>query len=124
MIKDERAERLKQTDEMLIPIRNQITALQKEQETEKAERLQKEKEILRHMTDNVFDLNEKINREKDDRETKIAIVKEETIKELKQRDKHFGDFQNKIVNDLKVLKDEIYFEMDNRFQHQNEIVDN
>ena len=27
-------------------------------------------------------------------------------------------------NDLKVLKDEIYYEMNNRFDHQNQIVDN
>ena len=54
----------------------------------------------------------------------MTIMKEEVKKELEQRDKYFSDYQNKMQNDLKVLKDEIYYEMNNRFDHQNQIVDN
>ena len=50
-------------------------------------------------------------------------MKEEVVKDLAQRDKYFSDFQNKMTNDLKVLKDEIFYEMYNRFNHQNQIVD-
>ena len=124
MIITEREERLKQTDEQLNPIRSHLASLQKDYDNEKSERLQHEKEIYRHISDNVYDLNEKLNRENDDRNTKIALLREETAKELKQRDKYFGDFQGKMQGELKVLKDEIYNEMDNRFNHQNEIVDN
>ena len=43
---------------------------------------------------------------------------------MKKRDKSIADTQNKSDNDLKVLKDEIYMEMENRFAHQNQIIDN
>lgn len=124
MIKSEREERLRQNEEQLSVIRNQIAGLQKESEHERAERLQHEKEIYRNISDNVFDINERIHREKDDRNTKITILKEETLNDFKQRDKYFSEFQTKMKNELGVLKDEIYYEMDNRFSHQNEIVDN
>ena len=52
------------------------------------------------------------------------MPREEFNKELATHDKYFTDFQNKMSNDLKVLKDEIYYEMNNRFDHQNEIIDN
>jgi hypothetical protein len=45
-------------------------------------------------------------------------------KEFEKRDKSIADTQNKSDNDLKVLKDEIYIEMENRFAHQNQIIDN
>ena len=44
--------------------------------------------------------------------------------EFEKRDKSIADTQNKSDNDLKVLKDEIYMEMENRFAHQNQIIDN
>ena len=124
MIKMEREDRMRQNDEQLSLIRNQIASLQKDSENEKAERLQHEKEIYRGISDNVFDLNERIQRERDDRNTKMTLMKESNSNDFKQRDKYFSDFQNKMKNELGVLKDEIYFEMDNRFSHQNEIVDN
>ncbi len=124
MIIEEKEERLKQTDEQLNPIRTHLANLQKDYDNEKTERLQHEKEIYRHISDNVYDINEKITREKDDRNTKIATLREENQKDLKQRDKYFGDFQIKMQNELKVLKDQVFMEMDNRFAHQNEIVDN
>jgi len=124
MIIAEREERLKQTDEQLNPIRAHLASLQKEQDNEKVERLQHEKEIYRHISDNVYEINEKLNREKDERNTKITLLREEKEKDLKMRDKSFGDFQNKMQNEIKIIKDEIYIEMDNRFAQQNEIVDN
>lgn len=124
MIIDEKEERLKQTDEQLNPIRNHLTNLQKDHDNEKSERLQHEKEIYRHISDNVYDLNEKLNRENDDRNTKLATLREETLKGFKQTDKYFGDFQNKFSLELQTLKDQVFMEMDNRFAHQNEIVDN
>lgn len=124
MIKQEREERLKQTDVMLEPIRKELAELKAQQQKETKEREEGEKEIIRNINDNVYEINEKIKREKDDRDAKINILKEENSKEIKVRDQNFSDYQNKVANDLKVLKDEIYYEMENRFAHQNQIVDN
>jgi hypothetical protein len=51
-------------------------------------------------------------------------MKEKFEVELEKRDKILADYQNNNIDDLKVLKDEIYAEMDNRFAHQNAIIDN
>ena len=51
-------------------------------------------------------------------------MREKTLKEMKQREKYFGDFQGKTQNELKVIKDEVNSEMENRFISQNEIADN
>ena len=115
---------MKQTDEQLNPIRTHLNSLQKDYDNEKLERLQHEKDIYRTISDEVFTMNEKLDREKSDRNTKISIFKEETLNNFKSRDKLFGDFQTSINNQFKILKDEIYMEMDNRFSHQNEIIDN
>ena len=53
----------------------------------------------------------------------MTLVKQSNSNDFKQRDKYFSDFQNKMKNKLSVLNDEIYFESDNRDNHQNEIVD-
>ena len=124
MIINEREERMRQTDEQLNPIRTHLSNLQRDHDNDKAERLQHEKEIYRNISDNVFELNEKLNREKDERNTKIAILKEETTKDMKIRDKLFSDFQNNLHNDMQNLKDDLFGEMNNRFSHQNQIVDN
>jgi hypothetical protein len=94
------------------------------QENERSERLQHEKEAYRTISDEVYTINEKIDREKTERGAKIAILREEMLADFSQRDKVFGQYQDKLNNEMKVLKDEIYGEMDNRFSHQNEIVDN
>jgi hypothetical protein len=96
----------------------------KDHDENRAERLQHEKEIYRNISDNVFDINEKINREKEERNIKISQLKEETVKDLKIRDRSFAEFQNKMYNELQIVKDGIYGEMDNRFSQQNEIIDN
>ena len=124
MIKEEREERLKQSDEMLIPLIKRLDALEEGAKQEKVDRLEGEKEIIRNINDNVYEINERIKRETEERGIKEKIMNENMMKEFEKRDKYFADFQNQSKDDLKVLKDEIYFEMENRFAHQNRIIDN
>ena len=83
-----------------------------------------EKEIIKNINDNVYEINSKLDREKEDRNTKIKILNEKMESELAKRDKSIANIQNKNTDDLKVLKDELYAEMENRFAHQNQIIDN
>jgi hypothetical protein len=109
---------------MLAPLKKDLNEISKKFDIEKAEREQGEKEIIRNINDNVYELQEKLNRENTERNTKIKIMKEKFEVELEKRDKILADYQNNNIDDLKVLKDEIYAEMDNRFAHQNAIIDN
>jgi hypothetical protein len=124
MIIEEREERLRQTDEQLKPIREQLIKLEKEQKVEKEERIHNEKETMRYIDDNVFEINENIDKERNDRTTKMVVLREEIKEEIRARDHTFSEFQKKVVNDIQIVRDEIKFEMDNRFNHQNSIIDN
>ena len=53
----------------------------------------------------------------------MIVLKSETNDEFKHRDELFDQFQNKLQKQVVGMKDEIYLEMNNRFSHQNEIVD-
>ena len=54
----------------------------------------------------------------------MKMFREDMNNEFKKRDEQIMETQNKSNNDLKVLKDDIYMEMENRFAHQNQIIDN
>ena len=68
-------------------------------------------------------MNDKLNREKEDRNEKLNEFNENMLKELEKRDKMIEDYKNKSNLNLKDLRDEIYAEMENRFDHQNKIID-
>jgi len=111
-------------EEQVKPIKSHLDRLMIDFDKEKGERLQGEKYIYRSISDEVYKINEKLDREISERNTKLAIQKEENILNFKQKDQHFAEFKIKVMFDLKVLRDEIFLEMENRFNHQNEIVDN
>ena len=113
-LEQEREERLKQNQDTLGNIQNRLTFLEEAQK----------KEIIKNINDNVYEINSKLDREKEDRNTKIKILNEKMESELAKRDKSIANIQNKNTDDLKVLKDELYAEMENRFAHQNQIIDN
>jgi hypothetical protein len=111
-------------EEQIRPIKTHLDRLMIDFEKEKSERLQGEKDIYRSISDEVYKISEKMDREISERNTKLAIQKEENILNFKQRNQHFSDFKIQVLFDLKILRDEIFQEMENRFNHQNEIVDN
>ena len=45
------------------------------------------------------------------------------LKKLEKRDKMIEEYKNKSNFHLKELRDEIYAKMENRFNHQNKIID-
>ena len=98
--------------------------MEEAQKQEKIDREEGEKEIIKNINDNVYELNSKLDREKEDRNVKMKIFNEKMENELAKRDKYISDLQNKNNDDLKLLKDELYAEMENRFAHQNQIIDN
>jgi hypothetical protein len=111
-------------EEKVKPIKEHLDQLLIDFDKEKTDRLQVEKDIYRSISDEVYNINEKLDREISERNTKIVIQKEQNILNFEQRQNYFAEFKIKVLFDLKVLKDEIYIEMESRFKNQNEIVDN
>ena len=120
----EKKEILKQNKDNLNNLQNRFTNLEKLNKQEKTNREEGEKGIKTNINKNVEELNTKLESEKDDRNKNIKILKENFISELSKRDKSLVDLQNKNTNDLKILKEEVYAELENRFDNQNQIVNN
>ena len=111
---------LKQNNDNLNNIQNKFTNLEKQYKQEKNNREENQKEIKTNINKNVKEINTKLESEN----KSIKIFKENFMNELDKRDKSLADLQNKNTNDLKMLKEEVYAELENRFDHQNQIVNN
>ena len=123
MIKEEREERLRHTEEQLNPIRNQLKNLQFQYESGKSERLKHEKDIYKEIKNEVKNMNSTMEIEKNDRNEKLQILNDDRNKEMNLRDSLFEDYDKKENIRLKKEKNEVFEEMDNRFKQQNEVVD-
>lgn len=117
-------ERFKQNQDSIRKIQERLDKLEKGAKQEKKEREDGRNEIIKNINDHVSNLNSKLNKEKEDRNNTIEIFNQNIMKELGIRDKSISDLEDKNTDDLKKLKDELYTEMENRFDHQNRIIEN
>jgi len=124
MINQEREERLRQTDEQLRPIRAKLLELEAAQELEKNTRIQKEKEILQKLSDEVYKLNEKLDAEATERRDQSKRIFDTLKYELKQQEQLTHDFHAKAIEEFHHVVNNVENEMNNRFNHQDKIVDN
>eukprot|EP01016_Furgasonia_blochmanni_P043542 TRINITY_DN5931_c0_g1_i1.p1 TRINITY_DN5931_c0_g1~~TRINITY_DN5931_c0_g1_i1.p1 ORF type:complete len:268 (+),score=73.15 TRINITY_DN5931_c0_g1_i1:160-963(+) len=124
MINQEREDRLRQTDENLRPLREGIAKLNELYELEKNTRIEREKEILQKLSDVNYELSEKIDKERTDRTLKIKEINDNLKYELKQQLKQNEDFHVKTIDEFHHVASNLEKEMDNRFEHQDKIVDN
>ncbi|EAR88833.2 SF-assemblin/beta giardin family protein (macronuclear) [Tetrahymena thermophila SB210] len=123
-IDDEREERLRQSDENLREIRKQLETLFSLFDTEKRERIEREKEILQKLDDEAFALKEMLDKEKTERILKIKELRNHTDFELKAQQKFNEDFHAKTIDEFHHVVNNIQVEIDNRFNHQDQIIDN
>ena len=98
--------------------------LEEAQELEKNTRIQKEKEILQKLSDEVYKLNEKLDAEATERRDQSKRMFETLKYELKQQEKLTHDFHTKAVEEFHHVTNNIESEMNNRFEHQDKVVDN
>lgn len=93
-------------------------------EAEKNARIVKEKEIIQQILDESYKLSQEIEKEKTERILRIKELNDDTKYELKQQEKMAQDFFKKTKEEFLHIADNIEKEMDNRFDHQDKIVDN
>ena len=76
------------------------------------------------MSDEAYKLDNKIDNETTHRIRAIKEVNDSLIYELKQQEKMVVEFHEKAIEEFNHVANNIEKEMDNRFEHQDKIVDN
>ncbi|EGR32557.1 hypothetical protein IMG5_077940 [Ichthyophthirius multifiliis] len=135
----EREERIKQSEEALRETRQQLSCIiyyfqlkNKKQKielfiiinNEKIDRVQKEKEILRKLDDHVFFISQILDKGKTQRILQTKDLRNHIDFEIKIQRKYNEDFHIKTIDEFKHVINSIQLEMDNRFDHQNQNLDN
>jgi SF-assemblin/beta giardin. len=76
------------------------------------------------LSDEAYKLDNKIDNETTHRIRAIKEVNDSLIYELKQQEKMVVEFHEKAIEEFNHVANNIEKEMDNRFEHQDKIVDN
>jgi len=93
-------------------------------DNEKAARIEKEKEILEKMADEVHKIKQEIEKERSERIFKLKELDEEFKEEIERQTKILEEYQKKSIDELASVKSILQDEMETRFTHQDEIIDN
>ncbi|CAK60099.1 unnamed protein product (macronuclear) [Paramecium tetraurelia] len=123
-LEEEKQERMRQSDENLREIRKQLTTLFEHYETEKNTRVEREKEILRKLDDEAYQLNEKLSNEKSERILQSKELRDHTDQEIQRQRKNNQDFHVKTIDEFNHVAYNLKEEMNQRFNQQNQIIDN
>ena len=93
-------------------------------EAERNARVQKEREILELLGEESVKIEEAINAEKVERLEKQEILYSKVTEEIERENKWIEQFQRNTVGEFNKNRADIEKEMDNRFEHQDQIIQN
>jgi SF-assemblin/beta giardin len=122
-ILEEKKERIQQTEDMLLPIRNGLDALEKGFETEKNIRIEREKEILDTLDEEVKTMNERMDSERLDRVNKLQSLRDMIYNDINTQNNHIEKFKLDSMNALSDMKEGVETEMRSRLDHQDHLLD-
>lgn len=123
-LEEEKNERIRQNTENLKEIKEKLTFLSEGLEKEKNTRESREKDIIQMLDDAKFFLEEKLDKEKTERILKSKELRDDLSYELKQHSKMNEEFHKKSIEEFGFIANNLEKEMNNRFEHQDKIVDN
>ena len=86
--------------------------------------MEREKEILQKLSDESFKLGELLTKEKNERVTNAGNLRDMFKDDLKMQNKTLETYAKNANDQFGKMKSDIEGEMDSRFSHQNEIIDN
>ena len=89
-----------------------------------ATRIEREKEILQILDDEDYKLNKAVDNERTDRNLRLGSFRDNTKDSLKKHQKYIEEFQKNTMDMFYKLREELEAEMEDRFDAQDEIVDN
>lgn len=105
-------------------VKTELEGVQEEFDTEQTTRIEREKEIKQTLDDNVYELSKTIDKEKTERNLEVGGFKDESLDKLKQYKKVIVQFQKDSMDNFYRMREQLEAEMDDRFDAQDEIVDN
>ena len=104
--------------------RETLTNLQNQFDGEVQTRIDREKDILQDLDDAKYKLHKKIDQERTDKSLKLGAFQDDIKGQLKRQHKHVEEFQREAMAEFMRLREELENEMEERFDAQDEIIDN
>ena len=123
MVRQEREDRINDLEAELGPMRSDLGNLQTGLDNERTTRTNREKEILQLLSDESAKLQEQLQDEKDGRQKKTKEMSEQLTSSTSDMKSNMDRFEKKTNEDFGNLREDLDREMDSRFAHQNELID-
>lgn len=120
----EREDRVKYHDDQIDPIRAQVKTIQEGILKEKKERIAGEKRVLRQIADESTNMQNDIKKESIMRVEKMGDLDDFLTQDTTLTTKFLEKFEQKATEEATKFMADLEKEMDNRFDHQNKILDN
>jgi DNA anti-recombination protein RmuC len=92
-------------------------------DNERSTRIQRERDILQTLSDESNKLNELLEAEKSDRLDRMNQLSTSMNNQIQDQKNFMKRFEDKTTNDFAETRTDMDDEMDSRFKHQDEIVD-
>ena len=124
MITKEREDRIKYHDDNLNPLRAQIKNIQEGLVKEKKTRITNEKAVLKEIHQESTNMQNQIVQESIQRQEKMTDLDEFLTQDTDLTTKFLENFEKKAIQEADKFMDDLEKEMDNRFTHQNHMLDN
>jgi hypothetical protein len=87
-------------------------------------RIEREKDIMQEVDDTKYKLHKKIDEERTDKSLQLGMFKDKCSGQLKRQHKYVEEFQREAMAEFARLREQLEHEMDERFESQDEIIDN
>jgi len=122
MIIQEREDRIRETEEALAPIREHLEALQEGIYDEQKLRVRREKHMYKNIAEEGVNFRAHVDEQQAIRERRISDLTQTVDFDTKMQNKHIGQFEEKSKNFFTDRKAKLSEEMDDRFDHQDQVV--
>lgn len=124
LIQEEKEERIRDSNAKLNPIKEKIRLLEENCEIEKSIRIEQKKELLQKVSDEKFKITEALDKEITEKNIKQCQLKDSFRNEINKNIKFVEQFQKEMLERNSNMKIEIDQEINQRFSHQDEIINN
>lgn len=122
MVAQEREDRITSLEDQLNPIRADLHEIQTGIEAERSARVMKEREILETLREESQKIEEALTIEKEERLARQAELYARVSAEIKRENDWIEAFQTRTRAEFSKDRSDIEKEMDNRFEHQDQLV--
>lgn len=120
----EREDRIKYHDDHLNPIRAQLKGIQVGLVAEKKKRIASEKMVIQQIKDESHNMQEDIKKEHESRQQRMQDLDDQMTQDTDLTNKFLLTFEKNATGAATSFMGDLETELDNRFKHQDGILDN